>query len=312
MKIGTRGSPLALIQAGLARDALALAHGIDPAAIAIVAITTTGDRERNRSLAEIGGKGLFIKEIEDTLLERRADLAVHSLKDMTSVIPEELCLAAVPEREDPRDALVSPSRVRLRDLPPNAAVGTSSLRRQCQLLERRPDLKIVHLRGNVETRLRKMREQNLAGVVLAAAGLHRLDLAEEITEVLEPEVSLPAVGQGALAIECRRDDEEVLSLVAPLEHAPTRATTAAERAFLAELQGGCRVPIAGHATLVEGTLRLRGLVGSPDGAKVVRGERSGPSDSGAVLGKALAAQIAAAGGREILAALGGTPPVGGA
>ena len=156
-----------------------------------------------------------------------------------------------------------------------------------------------------------MREQNLVGVVLAAAGLHRLDLAEEITEVLDPEVSLPAVGQGALAIECRRDDEEVLTMVAPLEHAPTRMATAAERAFLAELQGGCRVPIAGHATLAEGTLRLRGLVGSPDGAKVVRGERSGPSGSGAVLGKALAAQIAAAGGREILAALGGTPPAAG-
>jgi len=278
----------------------------------LIEITTAGDRFLKSPLAEIGGKGLFIKEIEDALLERRADLAVHSLKDMTSVIPEELCIAAVPEREDPRDAFVSPSRVRLPDLPRHAAVGTSSLRRQCQLLERRPDLKIVHLRGNVETRLRKMREQNLAGVVLAAAGLHRLRLAEEITEVLEPEVSLPAVGQGALAIECRRDDEQVLWLVAPLEHAPTRATTAAERAFLAELQGGCRVPIAGHATLVGGTLRLRGLVGSLDGAKVVRGEQSGPSGVGVALGKALAAQIAAAGGREILAALGGTPPSAGA
>ncbi len=309
LRIATRRSPLALWQARFVAGLLAKRQvGLETS---LVEITTAGDRFLQSPLAEIGGKGLFIKEIEDALLEHRADLAVHSLKDMTSVIPEELCLGAVPEREDPRDAFVSPSRVRLRDLPRNAAVGTSSLRRQCQLLERRPDLKIVNLRGNVETRLRKMREQSLAGVVLAAAGLHRLELGGEITEILDPEVSLPAVGQGALAIECRRDDEEVLSLVAPLEHAPTRATTGAERAFLAELEGGCRVPIAGHATLLEGTLQLRGLVGSPDGSKVVRGERSGPSGSGVVLGKALAAQIAAAGGREILAGLGGKPPVAG-
>ena len=309
LRIATRRSPLALWQARYVGGLLTQRY--PELETSLVEITTAGDRFLQSRLAEIGGKGLFTKEIEDALLARRADLAVHSLKDMTSIIPEELCLAAVPEREDARDAFASPSRVRPHHLPRHAAVGTSSLRRQCQLLERRPDLKIVDLRGNVETRLRKMREQSLAGVVLAAAGLHRLDLAEEITEVLDPEVSLPAVGQGALAIQCRRDDEEVLTMVAPLEHAPTRAATAAERAFLAELQGGCRVPIAGHATLAEGTLRLRGLVGSPDGAKVVRGERSGPSGSGAVLGKALAAQIAAAGGREILAALGGTLPAAG-
>lgn len=310
LRIATRRSPLALWQARHVAGLLAKRH--PRIETSLLEITTAGDRFLQSPLAEVGGKGLFIKEIEDALLERRADLAVHSLKDMTSVIPEELCLAAVPEREDARDAFVSPSRVRLLDLPRNAAVGTSSLRRQCQLLERRPDLKIVSLRGNVETRLRKIREQNLAGVVLAAAGLQRLGLGDQITEVLDLEVSLPAVGQGALAIECRRDNEEVLSLVAPLEHPPTRATTAAERAFLAELQGGCRVPIAGHATLFEGRLRLRGLVGSPDGAKVVRGEHSGPSGTGVVLGKSLAAQIAEAGGREILAAFGGTPPAAGA
>ncbi len=301
LRIATRRSPLALWQARHVASLLGKRHaGIETS---LVEISTAGDRFLQAPLAEIGGKGLFIKEIEDALLEGRADLAVHSLKDMTSLVPEELCIAAVPEREDPRDAFVSPSRVRLGDLPRGASVGTSSLRRQCQLLERRPDLRIVGLRGNVETRLRKMREQNLAGVVLAAAGLHRLALNGEITEVLDPEISLPAVGQGALAIECRRDDEGVVSLLTALEHSPTRATVVAERAFLAELQGGCRVPIAGYAILNGGTLRLRGLVGSPDGTKVVRGEKSGPSDRGAALGKALAEEIAASGGRTILAAM---------
>jgi hydroxymethylbilane synthase len=305
LRIATRRSPLALWQARHVADLLARCHsGLDTS---LIEMTTAGDRFLQAPLAEIGGKGMFIKEIEEALLGRSADLAVHSLKDVTTLVPEELCIAAVPQREDARDAWVSPSRVRLADLQRGASVGTSSLRRQCQLLERRPDLRIVSLRGNVQTRLRKMREQNLAGVVLAAAGLRRLQLEGEITELLDSEVSLPAVGQGALAIECRSDDEEVRALLAPLDDAPTRTAITAERAFLTELQGGCRIPLAAHATLAAGTLRLRGLVGSPDGTRVVRGERSGPGDAAAAIGKALAQEIASRGGREILEAFGGGP-----
>lgn len=301
LRIATRKSPLALWQARHVEELLARFHpGLETS---LVEMTTSGDRFLHAPLAEIGGKGMFIKEIEEALLDRRADLAVHSLKDVTSSVPEELCIVAFPPREDARDAFVGASKARLEDLPRGASVGTSSLRRQCQLLEKRPDLRIVSLRGNVQTRLRKMAEQNLAGVVLAAAGLRRLGLEAQITELLDTEVSLPAVGQGALAIECRCDDQEVRSLLAPLDDVPTRTAVSAERAFLAELQGGCRVPLAGHATLSEGRLRLRGLVGTPDGAKVIRGERSGPSQTAIDIGKALAQQIGAQGGREILAAL---------
>jgi len=273
----------------------------------LIEMTTTGDRFLQAPLAEIGGKGMFIKEIEEALLERNADLAVHSLKDVTTLVPEELCIAAVPAREDARDAFVSPSAARLGDVPRGASIGTSSLRRQCQLLERRPDLRIVSLRGNVETRLRKMREQGLAGVVLAVAGLRRLKLEGQVAEVLDAGVMLPAVGQGALAIECRAEDEEVRKLLAPLNDEKTRTEISAERSFLAELQGGCRVPLGGHAILAGETLRLRGLVGSPDGKTVIRGERSGPSHTAVTIGKALAQEIAARGGREILQAFGRNP-----
>jgi hydroxymethylbilane synthase len=275
-------------------------------ATSLLEMTTAGDRFLGAPLAEMGGKGLFIKEIEEALLERRADLAVHSMKDVTASIPARLCIAAIPEREDARDAFVGSSAARLAELPDGAAVGTSSVRRQCQLLEKRPDLRIVAMRGNVQSRLRKMREQKLAGVVLAAAGLRRLGLESEVTEWLEPEVSLPAVGQGALAIECRVDDREILSLLRPLDHAPTRTAVTAERAFLAALEGGCRVPLAGHATLRERTLQLRGLVGRPDGAAVVRGERSGPGHAAEAIGRDLAQDIAARGGSEILRAFSGT------
>ncbi len=308
LRIATRKSPLALWQARHVAELLARRQpGLETS---LVEMTTSGDRFLHAPLAEIGGKGMFIKEIEEALLDRGADLAVHSLKDVTTRVPRELCIAALPAREDPRDAFVSPSGVRLRDLPLGASVGTSSLRRQCQLLERRPDLRIVNLRGNVQTRLRKMREQNLTGVVLAAAGLRRLALEGEITELLDPEVSLPAVGQGALAIECRSDDEEILCLLAPLDDAQTRTAVTAERSFLAELEGGCRIPLAGHATLSDEILRVRGLVGSPDGTKVIRGERTGPSHAAAELGRALAQDIASRGGREILERFGdrASPP----
>jgi len=305
LRIATRKSPLALWQARHVADLLARRHpGLQSS---LIEMTTSGDRFLQAPLAEIGGKGMFIKEIEEALLERNADLAVHSLKDVTTLVPEELCIAAVPAREDARDAFVSPSVARLGDVARDASIGTSSLRRQCQLLERRPDLRIVSLRGNVETRLRKMREQGLAGVVLAVAGLRRLKLEGQVAEVLDAGVMLPAVGQGALAIECRAEDEEVRELLAPLNDEKTRTEVSAERSFLAELQGGCRVPLAGHAILTGETLRLRGLVGSPDGRTVIRGERSGPSHTAVTIGKALAQEIASRGGREILQAFGGNP-----
>jgi hydroxymethylbilane synthase len=272
--------------------------------VTLVEMTTAGDRFLHAPLAEIGGKGLFIKEIEQAILDGRARLAVHSLKDMTSALPEPLCLAAIPEREDPRDAFVSSPGAKLSDLPHGAAVGTSSLRRQCQLLERRPDLRIVSLRGNVQTRLRKMREQNLAGVVLAVAGLRRLNLDAQISEVLDLDTSLPAVGQGALAIECRSDDRELISMLAPLEDAQTRIAVRAERAFLARLEGGCTVPLAAHAMLSQSVVRLRGLIGRPDGTRVVRGERSGQADDAEAIGVGLAEELLSRGGGEILASFG--------
>jgi hydroxymethylbilane synthase len=268
--------------------------------VSLLELSTEGDRFLQAPLSQIGGKGLFVKEIEEALLDGRADLAVHSLKDMTSALPASLCLACVPEREDPRDAFVSPRGLALAALPKDAQVGTSSLRRGCQLLEKRPDLKIVSLRGNVQTRLRKTEEQNLAGTMLAYAGLKRLGLDGKVTEVVEPEVSLPAVGQGVLAIESRTDDAGLRELLAKLEHGPTRLAVAAERAFLEKLEGGCSVPLAGYATLEGGGLRLRGLIGKPDGSRVLRGEVKGASSDGAKLGRALAEELLGQGGGEIL------------
>jgi hydroxymethylbilane synthase len=225
---------------------------------------------------------------------------VHSLKDMTSELAPGLCLAAVPAREDPRDALVSPGKIALARVPHGATLGTASLRRSCQLRERRPDLKIEVLRGNVQTRLRKVKESGMAGAVLALAGLRRLGLESEISEVLEPEVSLPAVGQGALAIECREDDAELRQALARLEDPTTRVAITAERAFLARMKGGCTVPLAGYATLSAGLIHLRALVGRPDGTRVVRGERRGPSAEAERLGHDLGEELWARGGEEIL------------
>ena len=307
LRIATRQSALALWQA---QHVAALLRRHHPRTeVTLVEMTTAGDRFLHAPLAQIGGKGLFIKEIEQAILDGRARLAVHSLKDMTSALPETLCLAAVPEREDPRDAFVSSPGAKLSDLPQGAAVGTSSLRRQCQLLERRPDLRIVSLRGNVQTRLRKMREQNLAGVVLAVAGLRRLNLDAQISEVLDLDTSLPAVGQGALAIECRSDDRELLSMLAPLEDAHTRVAVRAERAFLARLEGGCTVPLAAHAVLSQSVVRLRGLIGRPDGTRVVRGERSGKADDAEAIGVGLAEELLSRGGGEILASFGRAAPM---
>lgn len=298
LRIATRKSPLALWQAhhvaGLIRSR---APGAE---ISLIELTTEGDRFLSAPLSQVGGKGLFVKEIEQALLEGRADLAVHSLKDMTSELPQGLTLACLPPREDPRDAFVSPRGLRIAELPEGARVGTSSLRRGCQLLARRPDLELVPLRGNVETRLRRAEEQRLGGTLLALAGLKRLGLSGKVTEILEPEESLPAVGQGVLAIQCRAEDAELRSLLSGLEHAPTRVAITAERAFLARLEGGCTVPLAGYATLSEGGVRLRGLIGRPDGTQLVRGEREGSCAEAERIGRELAGELLARGGEEIL------------
>ncbi|HEX8702893.1 MAG TPA: hydroxymethylbilane synthase [Myxococcaceae bacterium] len=304
VKIATRQSPLALWQAHHVAALLTARHpGLQ---VSLVEMTTEGDRFLSAPLSRVGGKGLFVKEIEQCLLDGRADIAVHSLKDMTSVMPEGLMLAAVPAREDPRDAFCSPPGLTLDKLPQGARVGTSSLRRSCILRSRRPDLEIVSLRGNVQTRLKKTRELELAGAMLAYAGLKRLGLEHEITEVLSPEVSLPAVGQGVLAIQCRTQDAEVRALLAPLEDAVTRVAVTAERALLARLEGGCTVPLAGHATLKDGVVRLRGFVGQPDGSKMIAGEVSGPEREAHALGERLAEDLLSRGAREILRDFGHT------
>ncbi|EPX63667.1 Porphobilinogen deaminase [Cystobacter fuscus DSM 2262] len=298
IRIATRQSPLALWQA---RHVGALLTRLHPELqVSFVEMTTAGDRFLAAPLSTVGGKGLFVKEIEQCLLDGRADLAVHSLKDMTSVLPPGLLLAALPTREDPRDALCGPPGLSLERLPPGARLGTSSLRRSCILRARRPDLEIVSLRGNVQTRLARMRELQLHGAVLAFAGLKRLGLEAEIAEVLPTSVSLPAVGQGVLAIQCRTEDAAVRGLLAPLEDATTRVAVTAERAFMARLEGGCTVPLAGHATVQGQTVHLRGLVGRPDGTKVVLGERSGPVEAALAVGDALAEELLSRGAADIL------------
>ncbi|QRN94282.1 hydroxymethylbilane synthase [Archangium violaceum] len=307
VRIATRQSPLALWQARHVAGLLTQQHpGLE---VSLVEMTTAGDRFLSAPLSTVGGKGLFVKEIEQSLLDGRADLAVHSLKDMTSVLPAGLLLAAVPRREDPRDAFCSPNGLMLEMLPQGARVGTSSLRRSCILRSRRPDLEIVSLRGNVQTRLARMRELELHGAVLAYAGLKRLGLETEISEVLPTTLSLPAVGQGVLAIQCRTEDAMVRSLLAPLEDATTRVAVTAERALMARLEGGCTVPLAGHATVDGGIVHLRGLVGRPDGSKVVEGERSGPVEAAHAVGEALAEELLSRGAAEILRDFGRSKPV---
>lgn len=307
VRIATRQSPLALWQARHVASLLTQLHpGLE---CSLVEMTTAGDRFLSAPLSTVGGKGLFVKEIEQSLLDGRADLAVHSLKDMTSVLPAGLLLAAVPKREDPRDAFCSPAGLSLEMLPKGARVGTSSLRRSCILRARRPDLEIISLRGNVQTRLARTRELELHGAVLAYAGLKRLGLETEITEVLPTSLSLPAVGQGVLAIQCRTEDAEVRGLLAALEDDTTRVAVTAERAFMARLEGGCTVPLAGHATVQGGTVHMRGLVGRPDGTKVVEGERSGPVETALAVGEALAEELLSRGAAEILRDFGRASPV---
>lgn len=275
---------------------------LNPAlAVELVKITTEGDRILDRSLALVGGKGLFIKELEQALLDGRADLAVHSTKDMTVDLPEGLQLVAICEREDPRDAFVSNKYVSLAELPHGARVGTASLRRQCQLRATYPALTIEMLRGNVNTRLSKLDAGEFDAIILAMAGLKRLGFAARIRSPIEPTDILPAVGQGAVCIECRQDDATTIAQLQSLDHASTRLCVVAERALNRALEGGCQVPIAAYATLADQTLHLRGLVGEPDGSRLLRAELSGPASDPEGLGTALAEQLIALGAREILA-----------
>jgi len=305
IRIATRRSPLAKWQAnhvsGLLREN---EPGLE---VRLHELVTRGDKILDVPLAEVGGKGLFVKEIEDALLAGEAEIAVHSMKDLPALLAEGLVVGAVPEREDPRDALCSPRWKTLAALPRGAKVGTSSLRRVAQLKALRPDLEMHMVRGNVETRLRKA-SQELDAVVLAYAGLRRLGLAEHATHVFSPEEMLPAVAQGALALEARASDAATLARLARLEDPATRTRTEAERGFLARIEGGCQVPIAGHATVEGGTVRLRALVASLDGAKVIRGERSGPAAGARKMGEALAEELLSKGAGEILKAAEGKAP----
>ncbi len=298
LRIATRKSQLALWQAEHVAALLRRAHpGLE---VELVPMVTQGDRIQDRPLAAIGGKGLFIKELEVALEEQRADIAVHSMKDLPGDLPRGLSIAAVLERADARDALLTASAAGLGDLPRGARVGTSSLRRRAQFLAARPDLTIEALRGNVDTRLRRLDGGDMDAIVLACAGLIRLGLESRITVRLDPQISLPAVAQGVIGIECRDADARTLELVTVLNHQPTRITMDAERAFAHRLGGSCQSPIAAHAVLEGSGLRLDGLVAEPDGSRLLRDTVSGSIDDPSALGKLLAERILAAGAGPLL------------
>ncbi|KAB0628342.1 hydroxymethylbilane synthase [Acinetobacter gandensis] len=301
LKIATRQSPLALWQAEHIRARLEALH--TDLKVELVTFVTQGDKILDTPLAKIGGKGLFVKELEAALLDGRADLAVHSMKDVPMALPEGLNLAVICEREDPLDAFVSNTYNHFDELPQGAKVGTSSLRRKCQILKQRPDLEIIDLRGNVGTRLSKLDAGNYDAIILASAGLKRLGLAERIRHTIQPEFSLPAVGQGALGLECRTDDQAVLDFIQPLMHSETNACVRAERAFNAYLEGGCQVPIAGYAVLQNGQIHLEGRVGSVDGKTLLKAQQIGASENAEQLGVALAQELLAQGAGDILKAL---------
>ncbi len=299
LTIATRGSRLALWQAEHIKSCLqAIAPELE---IRLNVIKTKGDIILDVPLAKVGGKGLFVKEIEEALLNGEADLAVHSMKDVPMELPQGLLLGCVPPRENPTDCLLSCQYGSVAALPQNACVGTSSLRRQAQLLAQRPDLRIESLRGNVDTRLRKLREGVYDAIVLASAGLNRLELTAPCMHSLDPQVFLPAGGQGALGIECREDDYDLFALLAQLEDTPTRVCVEAERGFLAGLEGGCQVPIAGHARLLDDdTLCLEGLVAEVDGSRILRAQKQGHTSQARQWGLELASEILDQGGRAIL------------
>ena len=298
LRIATRKSPLALWQAHYVSNMLQ--HHHPELKIELVTMVTQGDKILDTPLAKVGGKGLFVKELEVGMLEGRADIAVHSMKDVPVEFPEGLHLAVICEREDPRDAFVSNNYKSLEELPQGARLGTSSLRRQSQIAALRPDLKIIDLRGNVNTRLKKLDDGEYDAIILAAAGLKRLEFEDRITQFIGTDVCLPAIGQGAVGIECRSDDARVHNLIAPLNDNKTQIRVTAERAMNERLQGGCQVPIAGYAEIEKGLIMLRGLVGQVDGKKIIRGDIAGPIDSAAELGVVLAEDLLSRGADKIL------------
>jgi hydroxymethylbilane synthase len=299
IRIATRNSPLAMWQAEYVRDRLLALY--PKLKVELIGMTTEGDRRLDAQLAKVGGKGLFLKELETSLLAKHADIAVHSMKDVTVDLPAGLQLPVICERADPRDAFVSNQFAGLAELPAGARVGTSSLRRSCQLKAAFPALEILALRGNVNTRLGRLDQGDYDAIILAAAGLQRLGLQARIRELLPVQVSLPAVGQGAVGIECRQDDAATEKLVAPLHHHETAARVTAERAMNAHLEGGCQVPIAGYAELHGSALSLYGLVGSVDGTTILRAEANGSISDPAETGRRVANALLAQGARELLA-----------
>ncbi len=299
IRIGSRGSKLALWQANWVKDSIEREHqGVE---VEIIRIKTTGDKITDVPLAKVGGKGLFVKEIEEALLDNRIDLAVHSMKDVPTDLPEGLHIGVITEREDPRDALISKEGVCLNELPQGADIGTSSLRRQSQLLNIRPDFRIHQLRGNLDTRIRKLMEgDTLDAIIVASAGVRRMGWEERITEYISSDVSLPAIGQGSLGIETRVDDDRINGLVSFLNHEPSSIAVRAERAFLKRLEGGCQVPIAAYGVIEDGLLRLSGLVGRIDGRKIVKDTIEGELKACEELGIRLAERLLESGAREIL------------
>jgi len=298
LRIATRKSPLALWQANFVSSMLQ--HHHPELKVELVTMTTQGDKILDTPLAKVGGKGLFVKELETGMLEGRADIAVHSMKDVPVEFPSGLHLPVICPREDPRDAFVSNNFKTLEDLPQGARLGTSSLRRQSQIAALRPDLKILDLRGNVNTRLKKLDDGEYDAIILAAAGLKRLEFEDRITQFIGTDICLPAIGQGAVGIECRSDDARVNNLIAPLADNKTMIRVRAERAMNERLQGGCQVPIAGYAEFEHGLIMLRGLVGQVDGKKIIRADIAGPADSAEELGVVLAEDLLSRGADKIL------------
>jgi hydroxymethylbilane synthase len=298
LKIGTRGSQLALFQANWVKDQLS--HARPDLKVTLVKIKTTGDKIQDVPLAKIGGKGLFVKEIEESLLQKKIDLAVHSIKDVPTEFPKGLHLSVITKREDPRDVFISRDGRTLKDLPQGAKIGTSSLRRQAQLLHFRNDLELIPLRGNLDTRLKKLKTMNFNGIVLALAGVRRLGLEERVTEIIPADISLPAIGQGALGIETRMDDKEVEGQIRFLNDRDSSIAVTAERAFLRKLEGGCQVPIAAYARPIGTALRVDGLVGSIDGKRLIRHHVEGPIENAESLGIELAEILLGKGAKEIL------------
>ena len=306
IKIGTRASKLALWQANWVQSTLN--EKFPDRKVELVTIKTKGDKILDVPLAKVGGKGLFVKEIEQALLESRIDLAVHSMKDMPAEIPQGLCIGAIPQREDPADILVSKDALAFCELKRGAVIGTSSLRRAAQLRHARPDIVIEPLRGNLDTRLKKLQTENLDAIVLAAAGIKRLSLEHHITEYLQADIMLPAVGQGALCIEMRQKDPTIGPMLAALDHTISRAVVLGERAFLNRLGGSCQVPIAGHGEILADTFSLTGLVADVDGSRILKATNSGPVDGAEAIGIQLAEQLLARGADKILEELNSVEP----